>query len=267
MRCVAAAALLLANGCAVSIPGAQSDAIPVEYAGLSRIEVCKKVLEEMRRAYLRKDLTGFMGHVSRDFRRGWTRLREAVRAEFERHTTRRFDYWVDRENEARGEVELAVRFERHVDTFNSDDPVLLFRGTSRLRFREETGRFRLLDQQDEKMFGTLSTEIGAVADLAVTSVTVPAPPAAPTPLTVNATIANTGEADVRSVRVRLQIDGGAFVEQRIAVMAGRTTSVTWTGVPNPGAGPHFAGVTVNPLRETIEANFGNNTSITGFVVP
>jgi hypothetical protein len=261
-------ALLLAGGCAVPVPGGgQGDAIPVEYAGLTRVEACKKVLEELRRACLREDLSGFLSHVSRNFRRGWSELREALRKEFELTTPRRFDVWVDRETEAGGEVELAVRFEKLLDTFSSDEPQLAFRGTSRLQFREEGGRFRLSDQRDDRMFGTLATEIGTLAELSVTSVTFPAPPAPPATLTVTATILNSGKADVRSVRVRLQIDGGPFLERRIAVMAGRTTTVTWTGVPNPGSGPHFAGVTVNPLRETIESDFSNNTAETGFEVP
>jgi hypothetical protein len=198
-----------------------------------------KVILALRDAYIRKDMSAFMSHISSRYPKD---IREALRQDFQESSVVSLDLWhektVDRFVEVRWE-------KRHEDRKTGHR--VTGRGRTEFIFAQEDGVLRVVDQRGDPLFGWS----GSDTDLTVESVMVALPE-------IQAIVANLGRNDAQNVRVRLSIDGVPTGKDQFVAVPGRgRATVVWSGAFPPGPG-RTARVSVDPVNAIVETNELNN---------
>lgn len=259
-----ACVLLLASACAVPI-GGQGDRIPVDFVNMSRTDQCKWILEQLRKAYLREDLRGFMSWISPSYVGNASSLRERVDLDGRRLDMVLIDVWHDRATGDPGtERILDARWERRYDNRLIGERVT-DRGTTSFVFREERAGYRLVDQRGQPLFGISPADAPTFVDFETEDVIVTV---LASTITVDLDINNNGSVDIPNVVVRLLIDGKQVAPDRtITATAAVNVVVTFTGIPKPSVGSHTATGIVDPQSQMAELVEINNRKTVPFVVP
>lgn len=255
---------VLASGCVVPVGGG-GDRIPVEFVNMTRTDQCRWILEQLRKAYLRKDVRGFTAWISPDYVGAASTLRERVEIDARRLDMVLIEIWHDRATGDPGtERILDARWERRYDSRLLGERVT-DRGTTSFVFHEERSGYRLVEQRGQPLFGISPADAPVLVDIETEDLSAMI---LATTITINLDINNNGSVDVPNVVVRLLIDGKQAAPDRIiTATAAANVIVSFTGIPKPPAGSHAATGIVDPLNQMAELVETNNRKTLSFVVP
>ncbi|MBI4970583.1 MAG: hypothetical protein HZC17_01930 [Candidatus Omnitrophica bacterium] len=145
---------LLMAGPVFAQVGSTSDAVnyPAKADETKNIELAKQAMQNLVDMYQAEREEAFFQNVSDRYLRSYVDFRTMVDSDFRTYNMIRIQYWIDREVEEGGRVNLNIHWERSWQPMTAGTPQLT-QGHSKMVFEIMDGKATLVDQQEDALFG------------------------------------------------------------------------------------------------------------------
>lgn len=146
----------------------RTDSSEIEYMGQTRGEYCFGLLQDMKEAYVNRQLQTFMNYVHRNYRKDKPTLRARVQNDIKNLDFVRYDLFQDRTTtaERQGDVDVILEFHfvaQYVNRSTGDQTTVEGDATAIWRTGEED--YRLWDVRGDTFFGFSEPGVGNRPDL------------------------------------------------------------------------------------------------------